>query len=292
MIFLWIISILIIFTIFFTLLILHLFRVPRTLHHLTPEKYGIPFKEIKFPTKNNCHLYGWWIPSQNKSPQITHTIIMVHGWGCNADYMLPYIKKLYQYGYNLLAFDLRSHGNSDSVKHPNMLHFSEDIRAAIEFVLKQGAAKSGKIGVIGLSVGGSAALHAASCDNRIESIITIGAFANPVNVIRQKFHRKHIPFFPFMWIIMKHFQFKMGTKFKQVAPINIIKSIKANIFLIHGNNDKVVPVEQGQKLKDAGNPETTNLWIVPGKGHSNCNNHPEFWNKVNSFISSTMHLFP
>ena len=95
-----------------------------------------------------------------------------------------------------------------------------------------------------------------------------------------------------MWIIMKHFQFKMGTKFKQVAPINIIKSIKANIFLIHGNNDKVVPVEQGQKLKDAGNPETTNLWIVPGKGHSNCNNHPEFWNKVNSFISSTMHLFP
>ena len=73
MILLWIIGTLIIVAIFLAFLILHLFRVPRTLHHLTPEKSGIPFKEIKFPTKNNCHLYGWWMPSQNELSYLTPT---------------------------------------------------------------------------------------------------------------------------------------------------------------------------------------------------------------------------
>ena len=289
--FLWIIGALIIVAIFLIFLILRLFRVPRILHHLTPEKSGIPYKEIKFPTKNNCYLYGWWMPSQNESSHPAPTLILVHGWGRNAGYMLPYIKKLYTFGYNLLAFDLRSHGNSDSDKHPNMLQFSEDIRAATEFVLKQGGSKSGKIGVIGMSVGGSAAIHAATSDNRIKSVVTIGAFANPVDIMRHQFQKKHIPFSPLMWLPMKYFQFKMGEKFKQIAPENIIKTTKANILLIHGSDDKIVPVEHGEKLKNAANSETTKLWVVSGKGHSNCNNHPEFWSKVNFFIRSTMFLF-
>jgi len=291
MIFLWIIGVLIIVAIFLIFFILRLFRVPRILHHLTPEKSGIPYKEIKFPTKNNCHLYGWWMPSQNESPDLAPTLILVHGWGRNADCMLPYAKMLYPYGYNFLAFDLRSHGNSDSDKHPNMLQFSEDIQAATEFVLKQDTSKSGKIGVIGLSVGGSAAIHAAVSSNRITSVVTIGAFANPVDIMKHQFQKKHIPFSPLMWLPMKYFQLKMGAKFKQIAPVNIIKNTKANIFLIHGSNDKIVPVEHGEKLKNAANSKTTKIWVVPGKGHANCNNHPDFWSKVNLFIHSTMPLY-
>ncbi len=291
MVFLWIIGVLIIIVIFLTNLILRSFRVPRTLHNLMPEKSGIPFKEIKFPTQNNCHLYGWWMPSQNGSSRQAPTLILVHGWGRNAGFMLPYIKKLYPYGYNLLAFDLRSHGNSDPDKHPNMLQFSEDIRAAVEFILEQDIAKPGEIGVIGLSAGGSAAIHAAAFDNRIKSVITIGAFANPVDIMRYQFQKKHIPFSLLMWLPMKYFQFKMGVKFIQIAPVNNIKNTKANIFLIHGSDDKIVPVEHGEKLKNAANSETTKLWVVSGKGHSNCNNHPEFWSKVDSFINSTMPLY-
>jgi pimeloyl-ACP methyl ester carboxylesterase len=289
--FIWILAVLIIFSGFFAFLIIRLYRVPKSPYQITPEKSGIPFKEIKFPTKNDCHLYGWWMPYQNESSLPVPTLILVHGWGRNAGYILPYIKKLYPFGYNLLAFDLRSHGNSDSDKHPNMLQFSEDIRAAIEFILEQDTAKPGEIGVIGLSVGGSAAIHAAAFDNRIKSVITIGAFANPVDIMKYQFQEKHIPFFPLMWLPMKYFQFKMGAKFEQIAPVNIIKNTKANIFLIHGSDDKIVPVEHGKKLKNAANPETTKLWVVPGKGHSNCSNHPEFWSKVNSFIHSTMSLY-
>jgi len=284
MIFLWIIGTLIIVAIFLSIIIIRSFRIPRTLHHLTPEKSKIPYEEIKFPTKNSCHLYGWWMPSQNESSQLTPTIILVHGWGRNAGFMLPYIKKLFPYGYNLLAFDLRSHGNSDSDKHPNMLQFSEDIRAAIDYILKQDTVKDEMIGVLGLSVGGSAAIHAATSDTRIKSVITIGAFANPIDIMRHQFHKKHIPFFPLMWLPMKYFQFIMGAKFKHIAPANVIKNSKAKIFLIHGKDDKIVPVEHGERLRNLANSKTTKLWVIPGKGHSNCANHPEFWSKVNSFL--------
>ncbi|MCK4699283.1 MAG: prolyl oligopeptidase family serine peptidase, partial [Bacteroidales bacterium] len=113
----------------------------------------------------------------------------------------------------------------------------------------------------------------------------------PVDIMRHQFQEKHIPFSLLMWLPIKYFQFKMGVQFKQIAPVNNIKNTKANIFLIHGSDDKIVPVEHGEKLKNAANSKTTKLWVVPGKGHNNCNNHPEFWSKVNSFIHSTMLLY-
>lgn len=290
MFFLWIIIILVVFIVVFTIYIFYLFHVPQIPHHLSLRKYGIPFSEIKFRSEGNCYLYGWWIPSKNKISKPVPTIILVHGWGCNSDYMIPYIKKLYPYGYNLLTFDLRSHGNSDHVKYPNMLEFSYDIRSAVKFALKQNNLGTGNIGIIGLSIGGSAAIHAAAYDNNIKTIVTVGAFAEPGNVISQKFHRRKIPSFPFKWIIMNYFQYRMKAKFDQIAPLNNIQKTNANILLIHGNNDKVVPPEQGKMLKKAGNQDSVKLWILPDKGHSDCNDHEDFWDKLIFFINSTMSL--
>jgi hypothetical protein len=36
-----------------------------------------------------------------------------------------------------------------------------------------------------------------------------------------------------------------------------------------------IPLEHGRRLQKAA-PESANLWIVLGKGHSDCHLHPEF----------------
>ena len=48
--------------------------------------------------------------------------------------MMRYIEELHPRGYQLLAFDLRGHGSSDADDYPNMLMFSQDIRAAIDYL--------------------------------------------------------------------------------------------------------------------------------------------------------------
>jgi len=270
------------------LFIKHVYRYPKKPHQTTPAELEIPFDEIRFPTKNNCQLYGWWIPAQNESSNLAPTLILVHGWGRNVERMMTYIQKLHPKNYNFLVFDLRNHGSSDPDKYPNLLKFSEDIRSAVNFIVKQDSVKPGLIGVIGLSIGGAAAIHAAALDHRINTVVSIGALAHPVDVMRLEFQKRHVPYFPLVWLFFKYLQFKIGINFEHIAPVNNIRNAKAKILLIHGNQDVVVPIEQVKKLQYAGNSKMTHLWVIPDKGHSDCHHHPEFWKKVESFLTETI----
>ncbi len=265
-----------------------LYKNPKKPHQTTPAKFHIPFQEIGFSTKNDCQLYGWWMPVQNKASDFAPTLILVHGWGRNVERMMPYIQNLHPKGFNLLAFDSRNHGSSDSDSFSSLLKFAEDIRSAIDFVEERVDVDAGRIGVIGLSVGGAAAIYAAAHDNRIKSVVTAGAFAHPADIMRMEFQKRHIPYFPLVWLLFKYIQHKIGATFEQIAPINNIQNISAKILLIHGNQDVIVPLEQGQKLKNAGDPEKIVLWTIPGKGHSNYHSYPGFWEKVGSFLREAL----
>ena len=252
-------------------------------HRIDLQKYGISFNEIQIPVTQDTSLYGWWIPASKDAP----TLILMHGWGRNLERMLPYIRKLHPMGYNLVAFDARNHGRSSPIKHPTVGTFSEDILATVDYVSKSNLVSSKDIGVIGHSIGGGAAINAAGMDKRIKSVITVGAIAHPIDEMKVEFQKRHIPnFIP--WLIFKYMQFRYGLDFDKLAPVNKIPNAEAKILLIHGDEDTIVPLVQGQMLEKAGNPEKTHLWIMPGKGHSDCETSPRFWEKVATFLQETL----
>ncbi|MEN8241469.1 MAG: prolyl oligopeptidase family serine peptidase, partial [Chloroflexota bacterium] len=123
---------------------------------------------------------------------------------------------------------------------------------------------------------------------RIQSVVTVGALSHPVEVMKLGFQEKHIPYFPLVWALLKYMEFRFRINFNQIAPITNIQNTNANILLIHGNEDTTIPLEQGKALHAAGNFEKARLWIVPGKGHSNCHTYPEFWQKIKVFLGNTI----
>ncbi|MFQ5676758.1 MAG: alpha/beta hydrolase [bacterium] len=262
-----------------------LYQNQKKRHEATPAELNVPFQEIEFPTENNCQLYGWWMPVQKPAAP---TFILVHGWGRNVERMLPYIQNLHPRGYNLLAFDARNHGSSDSDHYSSLPKFAEDIQAAVDWVEKQGHEQARPIGILGLSLGGAAAIYAAAHDPRIRCVVAVGAFAHPAEIMRREFQRRHIPYFPLVWLMFRYIQFKIGAKFEQIAPVNNIQKTRAEILLVHGDQDVIVPIEQAEKLKKAGNPGSVVLWRIPGKGHSDCHLHPRFWQRVDRTLRQSM----
>lgn len=273
---------------FFLFLASHSYKFKKEPNKYTPAKYEFDFQEIQIPTRNNKNLYGWWIPAENPNNENKPTIILLHGWSRNVDRAMSYIKKLHPAGYNLLAFDSRCHGKSDDDKFSSMVKFMEDIRAAIDYSEKLPNVDTNRIGVLGLSIGGAASVYAASLDSRIKSVVTIGAFSHPKMVMGDEFKKRKIPYFPFVWFIFKYMELRIGAKFNDIAPINNIAKSDASIFLIHGVDDTTVPIVQADELFQAGNPDKVKLWKVEGKGHSDCNHHPDFWNKVLDFYKTTL----
>jgi len=192
-----------------------IFRFPKRPHRRSPVDAGIPFEELRFPTRDGRRLYGWRIPGPRAGadPEPAPTLILVHGWGRNVERMMRYIEELHPRGYDLLAFDLRGHGSSDPDRYPNMLKFSEDIRAAVDLLEERSDGRLPPVGVVGLSVGGAAAIHAAAMDGRIGHVATVGAFAHPVDAMRAEFERRRVPYFPLVWLLMRYLELRMGLDF-------------------------------------------------------------------------------
>jgi len=279
---LWIILIsAIVITLAIIMFLLKAFRNPVRVHDKTPGEFGIPCEEISIPTENHKKLYGWWIEGDASKP----VLILVHGWGRNVGKMMPYIKNLYPKGYNFLVFDSRNHGHSDTDNHSSLIKFAEDIRASIDFLAARNALRHG-IGLMGLSIGGAASIYAASQDTRIDAVVTVGAFANSGDVMRKQFRDRHIPYWPFVWLLFKVVEWKIGTTFSEIAPENNIAKARARFLIIHGEKDTVVPIEQAHKLIKAANDNKAKLITYKSKGHSNCHFEKGFWETVDDFFSS------
>jgi len=258
------------------------YRTPQRPHRDTPTTIDVAFEEIRFPTEGGKELYGWWIPALHSPEARVPTLVLVHGWQRNVERMLPFIHQLAPAGYNLLAFDARSHGSSDTDGHATMLKFAADIRAAIDEVLRRPGVMPHQVGILGLSVGGAAAIYAAAHDSRVRALVTIGAFAHPGDVMRQDLLRRGGPSFV-VPAIFRYVESKVGARLDDIAPQRQITSVRAPMLLIHGEEDAVVPPEHGRRLDHAGGKWSTH-WMVPGHGHSDCEHHPDFWPTVLDFF--------
>jgi pimeloyl-ACP methyl ester carboxylesterase len=281
--FFWILIVLLLLIFSIDQLIERMYQYEKKPHLVTPDKHKIGFEEIHIPSVKDSQLFGWWIPTSPDAP----TLILLHGWGRNLSRMMPYIQKLHPLGYNLLAFDARNHGSSSPEKHLTVGTFSEDILAVVDFLGISDLTSSDSIGVLGLSSGGGAAINAAGWDARIKSVVTVGAISHPVAVMNYEFQKRHIPNF-IVGAILWYMRLRFRLDFDKIAPVKNIAQANAAFLLIHGDEDETVPLAQGQALVKAGNPTQTRLWVVPGKGHSNCHNHPLFWGKVDAFLKETL----
>lgn len=276
----WLLAVLLLGIFILLLLIIRGFRNP-VARHETPKDVPFEIQEVNIPTAKDKKLYAWWIPVDPAAP----TIIFIHGWGRNAQRMMTYLDRFCCQGYNLLAFDARSHGNSDADGNANMLKFAEDILSALDYLARETETKNENFYLVGLSIGGAASIYAAAHDKRIKKVVTVGAFARPTTVMTNQLKARHIPYYPIIWLFYKIIRFSQKLDLEAIAPVNHIASAKAKFLLIHGEEDVVVPVEEGKKLKKAAGNKA-DLWIIPHKGHSNCHLEEGFWERLMKFFQS------
>lgn len=89
------------------------FRAPRRRERGTPAALGLPFETVNMPTMGGARLFGWLLPV----PGAGATVLVLHGWGGNAELMLPLALPLHRAGVNVLLFDARNHDSIEAIDH-------------------------------------------------------------------------------------------------------------------------------------------------------------------------------
>lgn len=245
------------------LAVIHLgFRAPRVTETGSPADFGVAFKTVRIPGKNGATLHAWLLPEHKNRA----TIIMLHGWGGNAEMMLPLALPLYKSGFQILLPDARNHGRSSSDGFSSLPKFAEDVDAAIDWLKTQTPEPQHKIVLLGHSIGAAAVLLAASRRTDIAAVISLAAFAHPDSLMRRQL--AHLPL-PETAIraILAYVQFRIGHSFDEIAPANTLCDINCPVLLAHGTADRIVPCSDLKHIeKNCGNDHTRFL-AIEGAGH-------------------------
>jgi hypothetical protein len=127
---------------------------------------GAAHEDVTLTTSDGLHLEGWYVPSTNGAA------VIVFPGRLRSQH---HARMLVEHGYGVLLFDRRGEGASEGEGNMSGWGGERDIYAALDFLEKQPDVDPGRIGGLGLSVGGELMLQAAAEDARLAAVVSEGA---------------------------------------------------------------------------------------------------------------------
>lgn len=145
-------------------------------YEITPHDLGRPYEDVSFVTDDGLTISGWYVPSQNGA-----AVMVMHGSGGARIRPLRHVRMLVDNGYGVLVFDSRGHGESEGTTNALGWGAWRDAVAAARYLEARPDVDDGRIGALGVSMGGEIALDAASRGAGIDAVVSDGAGGRSLN---------------------------------------------------------------------------------------------------------------
>lgn len=236
----------------------NLFFFPDRHVYVQPERFGVHYDIVHFPSKDGTDLEGIFMHS--RVTPVKGTVIHFHGNAQNLSSHFGYSYWLNHYGYQVFIFDYRGYGGSKG--NPTQEGAVQDGIAAIEYLRTRPDVDRDRIAVWGQSLGGAisiASLGLLKDKSGIRAFILEDTFDSYRSIARDVLSRHWITWplqwMPWLVISERH----KPTKYLDRLP-------PCPVLVIHGDADKIVPYWLGQRLYQELR-EPKEFWTVHGGGH-------------------------
>jgi hypothetical protein len=152
------------------------------------------------------------------------------------------------HGADVLLIDYRGYGLSEPVM-PDEEGVYADARAGLAWLTEERGIPDREIVVFGRSLGGAVAVEIAR-GRPLAGLVLESTFTSVADVSKS------------LWGLPLRFWLA-----EKLASIDKIREVTCPILFFHGDRDRLVPMQLGQRLFDAA-PEPKNFEIVRGAGHN------------------------
>lgn len=205
------------------------------------------------------------------NPNIKTTLIVFHGNALNLT-LQPWfgtLNTLNELNVNILAIDYRGFGESEG--KASFSHMKEDALSTLSIV-----PNDQDVYVYGLSLGSVMATEVMT-DKRVKGVIIEGGITNQNEMIDLFKSRKTFG---------SLFTVELDENLKFDTP-KLIKNHQTPILVIHGNQDKNIPVSMGKAIFNASTHSDSRLFLVDNGGHCDTFSvdKDEYLERLNAFIN-------
>lgn len=239
--------------------------------------------ELSFQTEDGltlqaCHFQQPDCPSRG-------LVLFCHELGGNRWSAMSYCESLFAAGFEVLSFDFRNHGTSDSQPGYEPLHWLtdfevSDVRAALKLIQSHDDLRGQPLGLFGISRGGAAALAAAADADNVECVACESAYSTRtmMSLFSQRWVSLLVPQWMSSWIPAWHIEISLSggrfyseykRKCRYVHLERFLPALKNRpVLLISGAQDNYVRPEIAQSLHEGLGLNSAELWMVPKARHN------------------------
>jgi len=220
---------------------------PEKRHDFSPEQFGLIYNNVFVRTQDGVRIHGWHFPVESEDAS-RGLLLFFHGNAGNISHRLENIRFLVDEGISVFIVDYRGYGRSEgTITEEGMCR---DAEGAMDWLVAELGIPAGRVVIFGRSLGGVAAVHAASVRPAAGAILesTFSSLADASRI-----------FFPILPSGLL-----LGGRMDSMAKIG---RVSAPLLFIHGDVDDLIPIALGRKLFDAA-PSPKEFYTLRGAGHN------------------------
>ena len=200
-------------------------------NHSVAAPAGLEVNPVNFPSESGATIQGWLVVP----PSYHGVVILQHGVRADRNQMVDRAKFLTAAGYAVLLFDFQAHGESPGKQITFGWLESRDSQAAVAFVKDRFPDQP--IGIIGISLGGAAALLAQP-PLEVQALVLESVYPTIVDATKDRLE--------WVWgrparllspLLTFQIKLRIGISVNQLRPIDHVAEIKIPKLFLHGTLD-------------------------------------------------------
>jgi pimeloyl-ACP methyl ester carboxylesterase len=193
-------------------------------------------------------------------------VLLLHGINNTRDRLRAQALWLHGLGYAVLAIDFRGHGESGSAARSFGLNEARDAAAALAFLRRGAPAR--KVGLIGISLGGAAALLGDDGPLPVQAMVLHAVYPNLRTAIVNRIARVTGRPLACLGEPLLSFQSwpRYGVAPGRIAPIEGLRRFRGPVLIVGGTADRDTTLADTRAMYAAA-PGPKQLWLVDGADH-------------------------
>ena len=216
---------------------------------------------ISFASASGSSIHAWFARGRPGAG----AVLLLHGVGEDRRIMLDRARFLHAAGYSVLAPDFQAHGESRGRHITFGALESLDAAAALGWL--RGRMPGGRVGVIGVSMGGAAALVGPDGPLHADAFVLESVYPTIDDAVRDRLRVWLGPIGPSLTgLLLSTVSREIGVMPAQLRPIDAIARVTAPVLIAAGTVDRYTTLAETRALF-ANAPDPKELWAVDGASH-------------------------
>ncbi len=212
-----------------------------------PPPAGARVEDVDLTSPDGTSLHAWWLKPSGWQPR-DGAVLFFHGNAGNLSERGPsMVRWRDELGLAVLIVDYPGFGRSQGVPTEAGCHAAGE--SGHDWLTKQAGVPGERILLVGGSLGGTVAIHVATC-RPYRALVLISTFTSFPDMAQKQF-----PWLPARWLVRN-----------QMNNLKRIRGLKKPVFISHSTGDGLIPYWMGERLYEAAQ-QPKRLFTIHGRPH-------------------------